>query len=186
MNHPFLEAVAFGLASRGVATLRYQFPYMERGRRRPDSPRVLESAVRCAIELAARVRPEIPIVAGGKSMGGRISSRVAAFDRPDELRGLIFLGYPLHGAGRPDTRRAQHLTDIKVPLLFLQGTRDSLAEIDLMRSVVGGLGAGASLHVVEGADHSFRTLKRSGRKEAEVMDEIVDGVSRWAECALQL
>ena len=186
MRHPFLDAVATGLAELGIATLRYQFPYMEIGRKSPDSPRVLEASIRGALSRAAEIEPSIPVVAGGKSMGGRISSHVAAVDAPPYLRGLIFLGYPLHAPNKPDTKRAKHLAGVAVPMLFVQGTRDSLADLSLIRSTVDSLGSKATLHVVDGGDHSFKVLKRSGRTSAETMNELTQTISGWAKRELQV
>lgn len=186
MTHPFLGAVAERLARRGIATLRYQFPYMDAGRRSPDAPRVLESTVRRAIETAAETAPDLTIIAGGKSMGGRITSHVAAVDPPPHLGGLVFLGYPLHAPKKPDTKRARHLGAIRTPMLFLQGTRDNLADLGLVQSVVEDLGQKATLQVIDGGDHSFKVLKRSGRTETEVICEIVDSISEWAKSELQV
>jgi predicted alpha/beta-hydrolase family hydrolase len=180
MRHPFLETMSGRFADRRIATLRYQFPYMEAGRKRPDSPKVLESVVRSAIEAAAAIAPDLPLIAGGKSMGGRISSHVAANDPPGNVLGLVFLGYPLHPPKQPDSKRAEHLYDIDLPMLFLQGTRDDLADLDLLRPIVDALGSRTTMHVVDGADHSFKMLKRSGREQDEVLDEIADAVGRWA------
>jgi hypothetical protein len=179
MRHPFLEAVVERLAARGVATFRYQFPYMERGLRRPDHRSVLEAAARAAVSRASEAAEGLPILAGGKSMGGRMASRAAAAEPLPGVRGLVFLGFPLHPVGKPGTERADHLTDVGVPMLFLQGTRDRLAELDLLRPVCARLPR-ATLHVVEGGDHSFHVLKRSGRTDDEVLDELADAVRDWA------
>ena len=187
MTHPFMETVADVLADRGVGTLRYQFPYMEQGKRRPDRAPVAVAAVRAAVEAAGtraaaagddRDRP-LPIFAGGKSFGGRMTSTAAAESPLPEVRGLVFLGFPLHPAGRPGTERARHLGDVTVPMLFVQGTRDRLADLELLRPVIDELGPDATLHVVDGADHGFDVLKRSGRTEADVMAEIGDAVAGW-------
>ncbi|MEJ2237056.1 MAG: alpha/beta hydrolase [Gemmatimonadales bacterium] len=180
MRHPFMETMAGLLAQRNIATYRYQFPYMEAGRRSPDTPRILELTVRAAIDSAIGLAGGLPIVAGGKSMGGRITSHVAAYDSPPELQGLVFLGYPLHAPRKPATKRAAHLSEIRVPMLFVQGTRDHLADLDLLRPIVAGLGDRATMHVVAGGDHSFRVLKRSGRTQEEVMNEIADSIRGWA------
>jgi predicted alpha/beta-hydrolase family hydrolase len=180
MRHPFMETMAGLLAQRNIATYRYQFPYMEAGRRSPDGPRILELTVRAAIDSAIGLAGGLPIVAGGKSMGGRITSHVAAYDSPPELQGLVFLGYPLHAPRKPATKRAAHLSEIRVPMLFVQGTRDHLADLDLLRPIVAGLGDRATMHVVAGGDHSFRVLKRSGRTQEEVMNEIADSIRGWA------
>jgi predicted alpha/beta-hydrolase family hydrolase len=179
MRHAFMERVATELANRGIATLRYQFPYMEAGRRSPDSPKVLEETVRAAISAALDKVPDLPVIAGGKSMGGRISSHIAANDPPPELKGLIFLGYPLHAPKQPAVKRAEHLSDIHIPMLFLQGTRDDLADLALLGPIVERLGPNATLHVVEGGNHSFKVLKRSGRTEDEVIAEIGDAIHNW-------
>jgi uncharacterized protein len=179
MRHPFLAAVAEGLAARGVATLRYQFPYMEAGSRRPDARAVLLAAVAAADRAAAEAAPDLPRLAGGKSMGGRMASHAAAEGLLPEARGLVFLGFPLHPAGRPGTERAAHLPRVPVPMLFLQGTRDKLAELDLLRPVLAPLGERATLHVVDGADHSFAVLKRSGRSGEEVLDELAEPAADW-------
>ena len=178
MRHPFMHAIAAGLAERGVATLRYQFPYIEAGGRRPDPPGVLEATVRAAVARATDAAPGFPLVAGGKSLGGRMTSSAAAKAPLAGVRGLVFLGFPLHAPGRPGTERAAHLERVQIPMLFLQGTRDALADLSLMRGVAERL-PGATLHVVEGGDHSFAVLKRSGRTEAEVMAEMADTIVAW-------
>ena len=180
MRHHFLEAVAAALAQRGVATFRYQFPYMDAGGGRPDPPAVLMAAVRAAVERASAVTSGLPLVAGGKSLGGRMTSSAAAVSPLPGVRGLVFLGFPLHPPGQPGIKRADHLARIDLPMLFLQGTRDTFAQPDLLLPVIGGLGPRASLHLVEGGDHSFAVLKRSGRTAEQVMDEIADTVVDWA------
>jgi predicted alpha/beta-hydrolase family hydrolase len=179
MTHPFLEAVAQGLCERGVATLRYQFPYMEKGSKRPDPPAIAQGAVRAAVAEAARCCPGLPLIAGGKSFGGRMTSQAQAAAALPGVRGLAFLGFPLHPAGKPSNDRAKHLTDVRVPMLFLQGTRDSLAEVALLEPVVERLGPSATLHLVDGADHSFHVLARSGRNDREVMNEVLDVFAGW-------
>ena len=180
MRHPFLEAVARRLADRGLATFRYQFPYMEKGSRRPDPRPILLATVRAAVQAAAAAAKGLPLVAGGKSMGGRMTSLAAAEAPLPGARGLIFLGFPLHPAGRPSTERADHLDSVDLPMLFLQGPRDALADLALLRPVCERLGARASLHVIEGADHSFHVLKRSGRTDEAALDEVADAIAAWA------
>lgn len=177
MRHAFLESVAGALARHGVATLRYQFPYAQRGRRAPDRPDVLVATVRAALREAVRIARGLPLFAGGKSLGGRMTSTAAARAPLPDVRGLVFLGFPLHAPGKRGSARAAHLRDVAVPLLFVQGTRDPLAPLDELRPVVEGLAA--ALHVVEGGDHSFAVPKRSGRSEGEVHEEIAAAVAEW-------
>jgi uncharacterized protein len=179
MTHPFMAAVASGLGERGVATLRYQFPYMEKGSKRPDPPAVAQAAVRAAVAEARRCCAGLLLVAGGKSFGGRMTSQAQAIAPLDGVRGLAFLGFPPHPAGKPSSDRAKHLADVHVPMFFMQGTRDNLAELKLLEPVVKSLGPSASLHRVEGADHSFHVPARSGRNDREAMDEILDTVAAW-------
>lgn len=180
MEHRFLEEMARGLAHRGVATLRFNFPYMEgEGGWPPDRPPVLEATVRAAVAVAHDLEPELPLFAGGKSLGGRMTSQAAAREPLPEVRGIVFLGFPLHPRGKPSTRRAEHLPHVSHPMLFVQGTRDRLADLELLTPVVEELGERARMHVVEGADHSFEVLKRSGRSEEEVWAEVVRAVSGW-------
>lgn len=181
MTHPFMGAVAQGLADRGVATLRYQFPYMERGSRRPDTPRIAHAAVRAACTEAAQRLPDMPLFAGGKSFGGRMTSQAQAGSPLPGVRGLVFLGFPLHPAGKPSDERAAHLAEVDVPMLFLQGSRDELASLELLRPLVKRLGARAMLHVFDDADHSFHVPARSGRKDAEVLGEALDVVAAWID-----
>src|SRR5881227_3938305 len=180
MRHPFLETVARQLDGRGIATLRYQFPYMERRASRPDPPAVAAATVRAVVAEAARVAPGLPLVAGGKSFGGRMTSTAQAEDPLSGVRGLVFLGFPLHPPGRPGDKRAEHLAQVRIPMLFLQGDRDEFADLNLLKPVVKRLGAGATLYLVEGGDHSFHVLKRCGRTDADVMTELVATVDRWA------
>jgi predicted alpha/beta-hydrolase family hydrolase len=182
MSHPFLGKLAAELASVEVATFRYQFPYMEQRRRVPDSPPVLKSTVRAAVRAAAETAPELPILAGGKSMGGRMTSQAAADHPPEfeQVRGLVFFGFPLHPPGNPGTKRAEHLAEVRMPMLFLQGTRDQFADLKLLRPICASLGA-ATLHEIETADHSFHVLKTSGRTDAEVMRELAQCVRTWAD-----
>src|SRR2546423_1916933 len=180
MRHPFLEVVAQRLAERTIATLRYQFPYMEQRGRRPDPPAVAAATVRAAVIEAARVAPGLPLVAGGKSFGGRMTSTAQAEAPLPGVRGLVFLGFPLHPPGRPGDARGEHLARVQIPMLFLQGTRDDFADLKLLTPLVQRLGARATLHLVEGGDHSFHVLKRSGRTDAEVLEELAAAVEEWA------
>jgi predicted alpha/beta-hydrolase family hydrolase len=180
MTHPFMETVAQGLGERGVATLRYQFPYMEKASKRPDPPTVAHAAVRAAVAEAARRCTGLRLIAGGKSFGGRMTSQAQALEPLPGVDGLAFFGFPLHPVGKPSSDRANHLADIRVPLLFLQGSRDNLAELSLLEPVVKSLGPSASLHRVEAADHSFHVPVRSGRNDREVMNEILDAFVVWA------
>jgi predicted alpha/beta-hydrolase family hydrolase len=179
MTHAFMETVADGLCERGVATLRYQFPYMEKGSKRPDPPTIAHAAVRAAVAAAGRSCPGLPLIAGGKSFGGRMTSQAQAAAPLAGVRGLAFLGFPLHPAAKPSSDRAKHLADVHIPMLFLQGTRDNLAEVALLEPVVRGLGPSAKLHLVDGADHSFHVLARSGRHDRDVMNEILDAFAGW-------
>lgn len=181
MEHPFLRAIAQELAAAGVATLRYQFPYFEVGSGRPDPPAVLEATVRSAVNVAQKQAPDLPLFAGGKSMGGRMSSQAQAHEPLPGIRGLIFLGFPLHPPKRPADERAAHLADVQIPMLFLQGTRDELADLALLRPVCDHLEGRATLHIEEGADHSFHVLKRSGRTDQEVRQSLVATISAWIE-----
>jgi predicted alpha/beta-hydrolase family hydrolase len=179
MRHPFMEAVAKGFAGRGIATLRYEFPYMERGSKRPDAPAVAKARVREAVAEAARRAPGLALFAGGKSFGGRMTSQAQADGALPQVRGLVFFGFPLHAPGKPSDERAEHLKDIQVPMLFLQGTRDEFAQLQLLRPVVKKLGARATLELFEDADHSFHVPARTGRKDAEVRDEMLDKAALW-------
>ena len=179
MAHTSMEKVAAGLADRGIATLRYQFPYMEKGSKRPDAPAVAHAAVRAAVSEAGRRCGALPLIAGGRSFGGRMTSQAQALSPSPGVRGLAFLGFPLHPAGKPSSERAKHLTGVDIPMLFLQGTRDALAELNLLEPVVKDLGSRAQLRLLEGADHSFHVLKSSGRNDREVMDEALDAFVAW-------
>jgi uncharacterized protein len=181
MTHPFLEKLARKLADAGVATFRYQFPYMEERRRVPDSPRVAAATVASAVRAAANAAPGLPLLAGGKSFGGRMSSQAASQGLLEGVRGLVFFGFPLHPPNRPETKRAEHLGKVPMPMLFLQGTRDTLADLKLLRPICAELGTRATLHVIEGADHSFRVLKGSGTTDAEVLRTLARTTSSWAE-----
>ena len=179
ITHSFMEEVAAGLAERGVATLRYQFPYMERGSGRTDPPPVCHATVRAAVEEAKRLMPGVPLFAGGKSFGGRMTSQAQASSPLSGVRGIIFLGFPLHLAKKPSDSRAAHLSDVRIPMLFLQGTRDELADLTLLEPVTQKLGGLATLEKIEAADHGFHVLVRSGRTNAQVMSELLDKISAW-------
>lgn len=179
MDHPFMEAVASGLSDRGLATLRYQFPSMEGGSRRPDRPPVARAAVRAAVATAARLLPGVPLLAGGKSFGARMTTQAQA-ERPlPGVIGLVAFGFPLHPAGKPSSERARHLAEISLPMLFLQGDRDALADMELMVSLAESLGPGATLHLFSGADHSFHVPVRSGRRDTQVIAEALDIMASW-------
>ena len=179
MQHAFMEASAQDLARRGIATFRYNFPYTELKRGAPDRTHVLLRTVRAAVSAAADALPGVPLLAGGKSMGGRMTSEAQAKEPLPGVRGLIFVGFPLHRPKNVNSDRAAHLASVHLPMLFLQGTRDEMADLELMRGVAEGLGARATLHVVEGADHGFHVLKRSGRTDGEVMNELTERIERW-------
>jgi predicted alpha/beta-hydrolase family hydrolase len=181
MSHPFMEKLAGELAGAGVATFRYHFPYMEARRRVPDAPTVLTATVVAAVETAAKVAPDLPLLAGGKSMGGRMTSQAAAQRPLEGVRGLVFFGFPLHPPNRPATKRADHLAKVTLPMLFLQGTRDTLADLKLLRPICAKLGSGATLYVIEKADHSFHVLKSTGRSDTEVIRELAETVASWAD-----
>ena len=179
MSHPFMAAVATRLVERGIATLRYQFPYMERGSRRPDAPRVAHATVRAAVDAANRQVAGLPLFAGGKSFGGRMTSQAQAASALSGVRGLIFFGFPLHPAGKPSEDRAQHLSDVRIPMLFLQGTRDALADPALLEDVTKRLGHRATLRMFAEADHSFHVPARSRRTDDQVLAEVLDAVADW-------
>src|SRR2546426_8225592 len=179
MRHAFLEAFAQRLAERSIATLRYQFLYMEQRARRPDPPAVAAATVRAAVAEAARVAPGLPLVAGGKSFGGRMTSTAQAEEPLPGVQGLVFLGFPLHPPGRPGASPAGHLAPVPIPMLFLQGTRDDFADLELLRPLVKRLGERATLHLVEGGDHSFHVLKRSGKTDVDVMGELTEAIVVW-------
>ena len=181
MRHPFMDTLAAHLADRRIATFRYQFPYLEHGRRRPDYQPILLKTIRSAARSASGVSDGLPLFAGGKSMGGRMTSLAASKDSLSRIQGIVFFGFPLHPAQKPGVERGEHLKDLRVPLLFLQGTRDKLAQLDLLEPVCRDLGQRATLHLVEGADHGFHVLKRSGRSEDEVMDELADTTRSWID-----
>jgi len=179
MTHKAMESNARGLGERGIATLRYQFLYMEKGSKRPDPPRLAHAVVRAAAAEAARIAPDLPLFAGGRSFGGRMTSQAQAEEPLPGVRGLIFLGFPLHPAGKPGTERAEHLTRVKIPMLFVSGDRDALAELDLLKPVVAGLGGRATLHLVAHADHSFKVTAKSGQTSADAEAEALGAVAAW-------
>jgi uncharacterized protein len=181
MRHRFLEQAAVKLAAAGVATLRYQFPYMEKRVKRPDSEAMLVDTVRAALLAARKVAGDLPIFVGGKSMGGRMSSLAAARQPLEDVRGLVFFGFPLHAAGRPGAERGEHLIGIKLPMLFLQGSRDALAELKLLKPLCSKLAGRAELFVVKGGDHSFHVVKSLGRSDDEVLDDVVRKTAEWIE-----
>jgi predicted alpha/beta-hydrolase family hydrolase len=181
MAHAFMARAAAELAERQIATLRYQFPYMELGSKRPDSPALAQATVRAAVATAARLAPGLALIAGGKSFGGRMTSQAQAAQPLDSVRGLAFLGFPLHPAKRPSDARARHLAEVEVPMLFLQGTRDALADLAMLQPVVAALGTRATLHLVDAADHSFHVPARSGRTDADVLHEVFDALAAWAK-----
>jgi predicted alpha/beta-hydrolase family hydrolase len=181
MTHRSMAAIAEGLAERGIATLRYQFLYMERKSGRPDAPKLAQAAVRAAVAEAQHLMPKLPLFAGGKSFGGRMTSGAQAAEPRDDVLGLVFLGFPLHPAGKPGRERAEHLADVDIPMLFLSGTRDALAELDHLEPVIKSLGKRATLKLFDPADHSFHVPAKSGRKDAEVLKEILDEFARWVD-----
>ena len=184
MSHPFIAAIANGLVARGMATLRYQFPYMEQGAKRPDVPKLAQATVRAAVAEAATLVPELGLVAGGKSFGGRMTSLAQAASPLPGVRGLVFLGFPLHPPGRPSDERAKHLFEVKIPMLFLQGNRDALADTKLMQALIKRLGTRATLKLFQDADHSFHVPVRAGRQDSEVRAEMLDTLVGWIETAI--
>ena len=184
MTHPSLESVAVELSARGVATLRYQFPYMETGGKRPDPPALAHATVRAAVAEAGRLTPALPLVAGGRSFGGRMTSQAQAAAPLPGVRGLAFLAFPLHPAGRPSDERAKHLFAVQIPMLFLQGTNDALADLALLRPLVDRLGPRATLTLFQDADHSFHVLARTGRKDADVRRELLDALVAWIDAVI--
>jgi uncharacterized protein len=181
MEHPSMRAVATGLQSLGLATLRYQFPYMESGSRRPDPPPLCHATVRAAVAAAARLAPGLPLIAGGRSFGGRMTSQAQSLEALAGVRGLAFLSFPLHPAGKPSQQRAEHLATVSIPMLFLSGSRDALAERALLEALVARLGARATLSLVEEADHSFHVPARSGRSDAQVLSEVLARLATWSD-----
>ena len=176
-----MQSVATGLTQRGIASLRYQFPYMESKSRRPDPPPLCHATVRAAVAQAARLAPDLPLFAGGRSFGGRMTSQAQAQAALAGVRGLVFLAFPLHPAGRPGTDRAAHLRDVGIPMLFIQGTRDELADFEMLRPLVQSLGAHATLHILQDADHSFHVPARSGRNDAQIRDDALDAACAWLD-----
>jgi predicted alpha/beta-hydrolase family hydrolase len=181
MTHPFLAEMAGALAERGIATLRYQFPYMEKGGRRPDSPAVAQATVRAAVGEAGRLMPQLPLVAGGKSFGGRMTSSAVAAEPFAGVAGIAFLGFPLHPPGRPGDERGDHLFEVTVPMLFLQGTRDEFAELELIEPLVRRLGRRATIHLVDQANHSFRVPAKTGRRPSDIIGELADTLAGWLD-----
>jgi len=181
MEHPSMRAVATGLAELGIATLRYQFPYMERASRRPDPPPLCHATVRAAVAAAARLAPGLKLIAGGRSFGGRMTSQAQALEPLPGVRGLAFLGFPLHPAGEPGEKRAEHLSGISIPMLFLSGTRDALAERPLLEAVIARLGPRATLSLIEDADHSFHVPAKSGRTDPQVLSDVLARLAAWSD-----
>jgi predicted alpha/beta-hydrolase family hydrolase len=179
MTHKSMASNAEGLAERGIATLRYQFPYMEKGSRRPDPPRIAHATVRAAVAEAARVAPDLPLFAGGRSFGGRMTSQAQADEALPGIRGLAFIGFPLHPAGKPGIERAEHLTRVRIPMLFVSGARDALAEMNLLKPVLASLADRATLHVIADADHSLKVPVKSGRTSEEAESEALDAIAEW-------
>ena len=180
MNHPFMLRASEALEARGIATHRYEFPYIQAKKSRPDPPAVAEEAVRKAVAEAAQRHPGLPILAGGKSFGGRMTSQAQGSQPMPGVRGLVFFGFPLHPPGKPGTSRAEHLMSVDVPMLFLQGTRDEFATPELLRGVVERLGQRATLHLIEEGDHSFKVPKRTGKTEQDIMNELAETIQNWA------
>ena len=179
MRHWFLDAFSLKAAERGIATLRFQFPFIEEGKKRPDTPAVAHATIRAAVAEATRLAPDLPLFAGGKSFGGRMTSQAQANSPLPGVTGLVFVGFPLHPVGRPSTERAKHLNDVKVPMLFLQGTRDGLCDLSQLRSAVDRLGRPTTIHLLEGADHAFHIPARSGRTDEEIRREMIDVLDGW-------
>jgi predicted alpha/beta-hydrolase family hydrolase len=186
MSHPFMGAIADGLAERGIATLRYQFPYMEQGSKRPDAPKLAQATVRAALAKASHLVPKLALVAGGKSFGGRMTSQAQAALPLPGVGALVFLGFPLHPAGRPSDGRGAHLVEVKIPMLFLQGTRDALADTHILQALVERLGKRATLKLFQDADHSFHVPARSGQTVAEVRTEMLDALASWLQSVLKV
>lgn len=185
MTHKSMAANAEGLAARGIATLRYQFLYMEKGAKRPDPPKLAHAVVRAAATQAALLAPDLPLFAGGRSFGGRMTSQTQAETPLSGVRGLAFLGFPLHPAGKPGVERADHLARVRIPMLFVSGARDALAKLDLLKPVIAALGERATLRVVDHADHSFRVAAKSGRTSADAEAEALDALADWIDASLR-
>jgi len=184
MRHRFMDSLAEALAECGIATFRYDFPFVEAGRRRPDYPNVLVNTVQSAVAEASRLAPDLPLLAGGKSMGGRMTSTAASREALPGVKGLVFFGFPLHSPAKPGRERGEHLSGVTVPMLFLQGTRDTFAKRELLQPVLDGLGELATLHIVDGADHGFHVLKRSGRNDEDVLEELAQSTLEWTTATL--
>jgi uncharacterized protein len=182
MTHPFMAAVAKGLHERGMATLRYQFPAMENGSRRPDRPPAAHATVRAAVAAAAHLAPTLPLIAGGKSFGARMTSQAQAAAPLSNVAGLVFIGFPLHPAGKPSDDRARHLAEVRIPMLFLQGAHDALADRKILTTTLARLSGVATSHLIEYADHSFHVPVRSGTTDAQVLREVLDTLTAWARC----
>ena len=181
MHHPFMERASQALVTHGIATHRFDFPYMKAGKSRPDSPAVAQAAVREAVREAARETPGVSLLAGGKSFGGRMTSQAQATEPLPGVRGLVFFGFPLHAPGRPGVERADHLGSVQIPMLFLQGTRDEFATLDLLQGVVKRLGTRATLHLIEEGDHSFKVPRRTGKTEGDILEELATTIQQWAD-----
>ena len=179
MNHSFMADLCAALGARNIGTLRYQFPYMEKGSKRPDPPALCHATIRAVLEAAKKQAPGVALLAGGKSFGGRMTSQAQAAQALSDVKGLVFVGFPLHPAKQPASERGAHLSNVKIPMLFLQGTRDELADLTLLEPLVARLGSVATLQKIEGADHSFHVLARSARNDREVLEELADTIARW-------
>lgn len=181
MNHPFMEILSLKLAEKNFAVFKYQFPYFEKGKRSPDPPNILTATVRSAVETASKRLDDLPLFAGGKSLGGRMTSTAVSKEFLPNVKGIIFFGFPLHAPNKPSSDRAEHLYKVKIPMLFLQGTRDKLADLNLLKPVIKKLNNKAELHIIEGADHSFHVLKSSGKTNEQVIEELAETTSKWAK-----
>jgi predicted alpha/beta-hydrolase family hydrolase len=186
MAHPFMQSMADELGTRGIATLRYQFPYVERGSRRPDPPQLCHATARAAVLKAAELAPALPCFAGGKSFGGRMTSQAQAASPLPGVRGLIFLGFPLHPAGRPSDARGQHLCEVRIPMLFLQGTRDDLADLSLLEPLIERLGSRATLRLFQDANHSYHARASAGVTDAEIRARLAQQLTDWVRAVLEV